>query len=249
MENNLSKTDKRVDALLQEQDQYREEVRMFDSHLFRVILSYVTALVAAFGWLGTQIIQRAASFAPSGNGMLEPQAFGQATSFVLTGLARGPFFYLFASLPVISFLMFLYFARDWASLNERFHLLIQVGDDIAKAVDAGGNTNLFRLDRGPKTNRGVLRSATEIVLVSVWSLTVLFASVTIVLRLHPYAVGVGKTIWWWFGCAGMFSTLSIAVVALVVFLTRRYGRAHNHDRIAKPAPPGKPIHTDSASSD
>lgn len=224
----------RLPALLQEQSQYREEVRMFDAHLFRVILTYVTALVAAFGWLGTQIIEQAKLFLPNTASVLEPDALAQATTVVLTGLSKGPFFYFFAALPVISFLMFLYVARDWVSLHERFALLARVSNDVGALLGENSHHDpgVFRFDRGLKVGQSRLRSFIEILLVVIWAAGVLFASITILLRLEKFADGPARRLWWWFGALGMAMILVMALVALGVFLKRSYGRLRRRRRIS-----------------
>lgn len=208
-----------LQVLLQEQSQYREEVRMFDSHFFRVMVTYVTGLVAAFGWLGAQIIERASQRAQTMGWPL-----GKATTEVVGELARGPFFFLFASIPLISMLMFLFVARDWASLHERFNLLGPLSRRIGTiaATPPVRHNEILRLDRGFNSSAKRLRSMVERCLALVWFGAVIAVSLQLLHWLAPLA-DTERRIWWlragWLGLGlAVISVLSV----LIAFLTRSY---------------------------
>jgi hypothetical protein len=139
-------------------------------------------------------------------------------------LAQGPFFFLFASVPFISMLMFLFVARDWASLNERFHLLgplsFLIADSVTKSpVDRSA---MLRLDRGFRTSGRRLRSLVEILLVGAWFFIVVAISVQILRWLESFASTPKQDAWLTAGWIGLAVALLSVLVVLVTFLTRSY---------------------------
>ena len=224
-----------IRVLLQEQDQYRQEIRMFDSHLFRVMVTYVTGLVAAFGWLGSQVITRSASFkeivgVPSDSVSVGASGLGSLTSLVLVGLAEGPFFYFFAAIPVITALMFLFVARDWSSLHERFALVKPVSEKLQELVDPNqvSGLEILSLDRGLDGDEKTLRQYVEMSLVVLWALAVTVVSGFIMWRILPYTQGVtGRWIWWAVGT----SIIPLTVVTLLLILGMHRKRAYQSAKL------------------
>lgn len=215
-------------SLLQEQNQYRQEVRLFDAHFFRVLLTYVTGVIAAFGWLGSQVLARAGALVdrpvPPG-GEPGPQ-LGEAVSLIFQQLAAGPFFYLFAGFPIITAIMFLMVARDWTSLNEKFNALKAVSHRIS--LLAGPDTSasghhMFWLDRGFNIPGRKPRATVEGVLFAFWFLVAMGLSSLILVRIGPYANSRARVTWFVAG-GGLGLALGVAsvVMALIVFRVRSY---------------------------
>jgi hypothetical protein len=215
-------------VMLQEQNQYREEVRMFDTHLFRVMLTYVTGVIAAFGWLGSQVLRRSAELADAAAAATPPSnlSLGTAVTRVFSELTQGPFFYLFTGVPIITAIMFLVVARDWASLNEKFNHLKDVSDRIAKIVvvpSAESLPDVLKLDRGWRMQGRRLRAFVEGALFLFWFVVALTLSLIILLSVVDSASTTPRKIWYfgagWFGLALGFASI---VVAGVAFLKRPY---------------------------
>ncbi len=214
-------------TLLQEQDHYRAEVRMFDAHFFRVLLSYATGLIAAFGWLGAQVLERSAQLVQEAAMRTPPVVLplGQASQHVFSELSDGPFFYLFSGVPAITALMFLFVARDWTSLNEKFNLLKGVSDRIAAIVagESCPSEALLRLDRGFKNRGQGLRRGVESTLFVFWFAAALTLSVIILLDIHKFADGTARELWFWFaGCFGLLVGIGSLLTALIAFRKRAY---------------------------
>ena len=222
------KTSQPLTVMLQEQNQYREEVRMFDSHLFKVLLTYVTGLIAAFGWLGSQVLERSAHLVDAAAAATPAHqlSMGTAVGQVFAELARGPFFYLFTGVPTITAIMFLVVARDWASLNEKFHYLKDVGDRIAKALADPGDSappDVLMLDRGASVQGRSIRAMIEGTLFLFWLIVALGLSLIILLSVAGSANSVPRRIWYvGAGWLGLGLGLTSIIVAGITFLKRRY---------------------------
>lgn len=215
-----------LSVMLQEQSQYREEIRMFDSHLFKVLLTYVTGIIAAFGWLGSQVLERSADLADAAAAAGAHLSMGAAVAQVFGELAQGPFFYLFTGVPTITAIMFLVVARDWASLNEKFNHLKDVGDRIAGEVADPASEELpdvFMLDRGSKVQGRQTRAMVEAILFLFWFLVALGLSLIILLSVTG-SVDNGPRRVWYFGAGwlGLGIGLASIVVAGIAFLRRSY---------------------------
>jgi len=220
--------DRILKVMLQEQDQYRQEVRMFDTHLFRVLLTYVTGVIVAFGWLGSQVLQRSAELVNAAASATPPSNLnlGTAVAQVFSELNQGPFFYLFTSVPIITAIMFLMVARDWASLNEKFNHLNDVGDRIAKMVEApsaDSPTEVLKLDRGVRMQGRSTRALIEGALFLFWIVLALALSFIILKSVAGSASTTARKVWYfgagWFGLALGFASI---IVAGIAFLKRPY---------------------------
>lgn len=220
-----------LSLLLQEERQYRAEVKMFDTHMFRVLLTYVTALIAAFGWLASQIIQLAGQMveqtAARAGATSAPPTLASALSDVFEQLARGPFFYLFTAVPLITALMFLFVARDWASLHERFVLLHSLGDRIAQLL---GDDSVLKLDRGFHSKVSVVRARIEASILVVWLVSVLVISGFILVRTVSYIDVWFRGVWWCLCLLGEIVGLVGLVLPARLFSTREY-RLENRGKL------------------
>jgi hypothetical protein len=217
-----------LDAMLQEQMQYREEVRMFDSHLFKVLLTYVTGLIAAFGWLGTQVLRRSADLVDRGlvAGGDSGSGLGKAVTQVFGELTQGSFFYLFTGVPVITAILFLVVARDWASLNEKFNHLRIVSFNVAALLEKASDEKpptVFKLDRGESVQGRGTRTAVETFLFVFWFGVALLLSGIILGHVQAYADSTVRKLWFfgagWGGLLLGFTGLAIAARA---FFKRDY---------------------------
>lgn len=217
-----------LDVMLQEQTQYREEVRMFDSHLFKVLLTYVTGLIAAFGWLGTQVLRRSADLVDRGLvvGGGSSAGLGKAVTQVFGELTQGPFFYLFTGVPVITAILFLVVARDWASLNEKFNHLKIVSRKIAGVLgDSLGEKppDVLKLDRGHSVQGRGTRTAVETFLFVFWFGVALLLSGIILSHVRAYA-NPGVRMVWFFGAGWGGLVLGFTGIAMAAraFFKRSY---------------------------
>jgi len=214
--------------MLQEQNQYREEVRMFDTHLFRVLLTYVTGIIVAFGWLGSQVLQRSVELVNAAASAIPPSnlSLGTAVARVFGELTQGPFFYLFTGVPIITAIMFLFVARDWASLNEKFNHLKDVGGRIARMVAAPYAKNLpdvLKLDRGGSVPGRGTRTFVEGALFVFWFVVSLTLSIIILRSVADFASTAQRKVWYYgVGLSGFVLGFLCIVLAVIAFFKRSY---------------------------
>ncbi|MFH1219527.1 MAG: hypothetical protein V1694_03630 [Candidatus Eisenbacteria bacterium] len=213
-------------VLLQEQQQYRDEIQMFDAHFFRVMVTYVTGLVAAFGWLGSQIILRAgAQVDRAAAAGIKSVSLSAATRDVIEQLAGGPFFFLFAAIPTISAMMFLFVARDWASLHERFTLLKPLADEIKRQLPSEriNRDAALRLDSGMPSPQKNLRAGIEKTAVTLWFGAILITCVIILWKTAAHRDTTLRMFWWaGLGCGGFLVGLLSPLVVLRRYTRRNY---------------------------
>lgn len=207
-----------IDIMLQEQSQYREEVRMFDSHGFRTLLTYFTGIIAIFGWLVSRLLDRSSEVVKEALAMNPPKilTLSKVVAQVSHDLLQGPFFYLFTGVPIITGMTFLVLARDWASLNERFDHLKNVGERISSLFAKPPCHNgpiIFTLDQGYSPPGRGRRGVVEGVLFGFCLFVAVSFSIIILLSAGEYIDSLARTLWFWGASLG---GLVLGLVFLIV---------------------------------